>query len=1029
MFEDSLISGSASNFNLSINPNTNNLTNPLETSDLITLKPLDKGISTVGNSPIAIENYTFNNSDRDNLFSTQKFFSQTPQSVDNLTGQNLKTTLVDPGNSLDSARNLDSLTNTTQIVSDSVDSDDLNDYYRFNLSSTSDFKLNLNELNANADVQLLDRNGKSIQTAKKTGTQAESINRRLNAGDYSVRVYVNGSSSTDYTLNLSSTIVDNSGNSLNQARDFGTVNGSKSASDYVGSSDTNDYYRFSVNDISSLSLKLNNLGANADIQLLDRDGNLLQESSNTGNTAESLNRTLDAGTYYVRVLPNAEVNTNYSFNLNAKIVDNAGNTLKNARNIGTLSGTKTFSDAVSSADINDYYRFTLNNTHNFNLNLSGLSANADVQLLDTNGNVIQSSSNTGSSNETLSTTLNSGTYYVRIYHNDTVRADYTLNLTANPIDLAGNNLSEARNLGTLTETQTVQDFVGSVDTNDYYRLTLNNSSNLSLTLNGMSANADVQLLDINGNVIQSSTKTGTTTDSLSANLNGGNYFVRVYANGSANTYYTLGLTATSQVQTDGAGNNLSNARLVGTLDGTQTFKDAVSTTDTDDYYRFTLNKNSDFSLTLNGLSADADVQLLNSSGTVVKTSQNGGTTSESIAMNLDAGDYFVRVYPFSSGNTNYNLSLSATPVIAPTPDSITADWYGQNLKDVEIRNLTQNLASDGLSRNDAIAILRNAKDGNVISADELTDLRTIVANASGLNMQNPVRVLTNKVVNGNVANQKYQGQNLGNLFAGSSDTQMENLINKWFLGSDRPTTSYTYQAVSGSLFQNGISADDIKQGQVGDCYYLATLSSIALEKPSYIQDMFIDNGDNTFTVRFFNSGVADYLTVDRFLPTSGGNLVYASQGRSATNTGNELWVALAEKAYAQLAESGWSRGSGASNSYSAIEGGWMDDVMEQVTGLGTSGSSIASMTKQQLIDLANSNKLLAAGFVDGGGFGIVDAHAYTITGYDSAKDKFCLRNPWGFNNNVSSADISGANVYLTWEQLMSLKAQVQWTTV
>lgn len=1024
MFDNSLITGSESNFNPSLDSNINNLNNTLEASDLITPKPLDNGIYTVGNTPIAIENYTFSSGDRENLFSTQ-----TLQSVDNLTGQNLKTTLVDPGNSLDSARNLDSLTNTSQVVSDSINSNDLDDYYRFNLSSTSDLKLNLNGLNANADLQLLDRNGKQIQTVKKTGTQAESINRKLNAGDYYVRVY-GDSNSTDYTLNLSSTIVDNSGNSLNNARDFGTVNGSKNASDYVGGSDTNDYYRFSVNDISSLNLKLNNLGANADIQLLDRNGTLIQESTSTGTTAESLNRTLEAGTYYVRVLPNAEVNTNYSLNLNAKIIDNAGNTLKNARNIGTLSGTKSFSDGVSSADVDDYYRFTLNNTNNFSLNLSGLSANADIQLLDTNGNVIQSSSNTSSSNETLSTTLNSGTYYVRVYHKDTVRTDYTLNLTANPVDLAGNSLSEARNLGTLTGTQTVQDFVGSVDTNDYYRLTLNNSSNLSLTLNGMSANADVQLLDTNGNVIQSSLKTGTTTDSLSANLNGGNYFVRVYPNGSANTNYTLGLSATSQVQTDGAGNTLSNARLVGTLDGTQTFKDAISTTDTNDYYRFTLNKNSDFSLTVNGLSGDADVQLLNSSGTVVKTSQNGGTTSESIAMNLNAGDYFVRVYPFSSANTNYNLSLNATPVITPTPEAITETWYSQNLKDVEIRNLTQSLASDGqLSRNDAIAILRDAKDGAVINADELTDLRTIVANATGLNLQNHVRVLANKVVNGNVANQKYQGQTLGNLYAGSSDTQMENLINKWFLGSDRPTTSYTYQAVSGSLYQNGVSVDDIKQGQVGDCYYLATLSSIALEKPSYIQDMFIDNGDNTFTVRFFNSGVADYLTVDRFLPTSNGNLVYASQGRSATNTGNELWVALAEKAYAQLAESGWSRGSGATNSYSAIEGGWMDTVMEQVTGLGTSGNSITGMTKQQLIDLANSNKLLTAGFINGAGYGIVDSHAYTITSYDSAKGKFCLRNPWGFNNSVSGADISGANVYLTWEQLMSLKAQVQWTTV
>ena len=179
---------------------------------------------------------------------------------------------------------------------------------------------------------------------------------------------------------------------------------------------------------------------------------------------------------------------------------------------------------------------------------------------------------------------------------------------------------------------------------------------------------------------------------------------------------------------------------------------------------------------------------------------------------------------------------------------------------------------------------------------------------------------------------------LGNLFAGSSDTQMENLIGKWFLGTARPVTGYTYQYASGSLFQNGLSANDIDQGALGTCYYLATLASIAQEKPDYIKNMFTDNGDNTFTVRFYRNGVADYVTVDRYLPTNlSGRAAYAGWGGSSyTSTTNELWVALAEKAYAQLAESGWSRSSTSTNSYAAIEGGWMGAVISQVAGLGSS---------------------------------------------------------------------------------------------
>ncbi|NTW21555.1 MAG: hypothetical protein HGA42_19170, partial [Nostocales cyanobacterium W4_Combined_metabat2_030] len=63
-------------------------------------------------------------------------------------------------------------------------------------------------------------------------------------------------------------------------------------------------------------------------------------------------------------------------------VDNAGNTLATARAVGTLTATQSFSDSVGSADIDDYYSFNVTTPSNFSLGLSGLSAYADVQLLN-----------------------------------------------------------------------------------------------------------------------------------------------------------------------------------------------------------------------------------------------------------------------------------------------------------------------------------------------------------------------------------------------------------------------------------------------------------------------------------------------------------------------------------------------------------------------------------------------------------------------------------------------------------------------
>ncbi|BAY13815.1 CARDB domain-containing protein [Calothrix sp. NIES-2098] len=405
----------------------------------------------------------------------------------------------------------------------------------------------------------------------------------------------------------------------------------------------------------------------------------------------------------------------------------------------------------------------------------------------------------------------------------------------------------------------------------------------------------------------------------------------------------------------------------------------------------------------------------------------GGVSSESvsftIANSIPVGNYYLLLqadYGNSIAESNETNNLFAQAIQVQGND-----WYSINLKDTGLIGLTRSLAQDGnLSRNDMISLFRDAEDFSIIDAIELVDLRTIVSNASRFTMQDYVSVLSNNVVNGNTANQWWTGGSttqvtLGNLSVGSSAAQMEKLIGKWFLGSDRPTASSTttYQAISGSLFQNGISADDIKQGYLGDCYYLATLSSIAQEKPNYIQNMFIDNGDNTFTVRFFNKGVANYVTVDRYLPTNAyGQLIYASPGSSYNNSGNELWVALAEKAYAQLGELGWSRPEYTRNAYSSIEGGWMDYVTSQVTGLDATKQIVTNMTKTQLIDLVNSNKVLTAGFVYGANYGVVNSHAYTVTAYNATNGTFKVRNPWGYQH-----------AELTWDQLLNLKTIFAWS--
>ncbi len=270
-------------------------------------------------------------------------------------------------------------------------------------------------------------------------------------------------------------------------------------------------------------------------------------------------------------------------------------------------------------------------------------------------------------------------------------------------------------------------------------------------------------------------------------------------------------------------------------------------------------------------------------------------------------------------------------------------------------------------------------------------------------------------MSGNVANAKYQGQTLGNLAAGSTTAQVENLINKWFLGLDRPTAGGTYRQTAGTLFVGGATYADIKQGYLGDCYFMASLAETALKNPSAITNMFVVNGDGTYTVKFYNNGQAAYVTVDSFLPTnSAGQLIYANLGAMYNNSSNELWTALAEKAYVQINEMGWLRGSlpgSGQNAYSAIAGGYIYAALGQITGQATTpfASTAASSGFTTFVTAFNQGKSIGfASKSTPASSTVVGGHAYAVVGYDATNQTVTLFNPWGIQYGL---------ITMTWSQI------------
>lgn len=218
------------------------------------------------------------------------------------------------------------------------------------------------------------------------------------------------------------------------------------------------------------------------------------------------------------------------------------------------------------------------------------------------------------------------------------------------------------------------------------------------------------------------------------------------------------------------------------------------------------------------------------------------------------------------------------------------------------------------------------------------------------------------------------------------------------------TSRHELTRFTGPLFIDGPKADDVRQGAIGDCYFPAAMASLAFWKPEAIRDAIKDNGDGTYTVRFFdNSGygggrpVEVKVDADLYARSWGGPAYGSSLGGSTEPEQMELWFPLIEKAYAQ-----WK------GSYETIGGGGVAGrVMGEVLGKSYDYLSLNAGNKERIYEqikaAAADGRPMAAGTYgtdDAARYtntGVYANHAYSVLGTeeDGGVKYVKLRNPWG----------------------------------
>lgn len=242
-----------------------------------------------------------------------------------------------------------------------------------------------------------------------------------------------------------------------------------------------------------------------------------------------------------------------------------GFTFDTAFDLGIADGGLTVNEAVGGTDQGDIYAFSISQAGQYNLSLSGLTADSDLWLMNDLGQAVDFSDLVGNQNELISTQLTPGNYYAIVNSYDGQATNYTLDisndaLTTPPItEVPDPNLSPTGNvitpdtdpgftfdtafdLGTIQGDLTINEATGGTDEGDIYSFGISEAGLYNISLNGLTADSDLWLFDGQGEVINFSEMPGTENELISAQLTPGSYHAIAVSYDGIATNYTLSIS-------------------------------------------------------------------------------------------------------------------------------------------------------------------------------------------------------------------------------------------------------------------------------------------------------------------------------------------------------------------------------------------------------------------------------------------------------------------------------------------------------
>jgi hypothetical protein len=205
------------------------------------------------------------------------------------------------------------------------------------------------------------------------------------------------------------------------------TNGSTNSAAISTSTDV-DFFKITTTATSNIVYRLvGPAGVDFDLQILNSAGTQIGSAATTSSTETVTLNNQVAGTYFIRVFGFSGANSTTCYTIQATATPVA-TSCASSKDTSTNNATTGAATIAFNTDIRglinvgsdvDHYRFVISRAGTITLTLTTLPANYHLRLVSSTGTILATSNRSGTSNETIAYTAAVGTYFARVYPNNT----------------------------------------------------------------------------------------------------------------------------------------------------------------------------------------------------------------------------------------------------------------------------------------------------------------------------------------------------------------------------------------------------------------------------------------------------------------------------------------------------------------------------------------------------------------------------------------------------------------------------------